>query len=152
MNRTTVIDLFAVSNTAITCCVCGSEDFNRWGIPFDSETGEIVANDFEGDWGSKPACERCFKLHESGRLPEVMMELSYSEQVAADHAHHTLRLQWLLSEEQPKFESGETVSPSHRHQMIEQSRYCLAHPEHACRSCHCDPPCTLGRQLPEVAK
>lgn len=45
------------------CCVCGEETVSRWGIPVDSETGEIVANDFQGDWGGKPACFPCWESH-----------------------------------------------------------------------------------------
>jgi hypothetical protein len=48
------------------CCMCGKETPCRWGLPVDSETGEIVANDFPGEWGGVPACKDCWKAHESG--------------------------------------------------------------------------------------
>lgn len=50
------------------CCICGEWDVSKWGVPVDSETGVIVANDFAGEWGAKPACEGCWKKHESGEF------------------------------------------------------------------------------------
>lgn len=50
----------------ITCCLCGQPDEHRWGIPVDSETALVVANDFQGDWGCKPACRHCYAKHEKG--------------------------------------------------------------------------------------
>lgn len=63
MRAVTVIDLFPAH---ACCCICGEWDLSRWGVPIDMETGLIVANDFEGDWAAKPACEECWRKHESG--------------------------------------------------------------------------------------
>lgn len=58
----TVIDLYP---PGAYCCICGEWDLSRWGVPVD-DTGLIVANDYEGEWGAKPACERCWREHEAG--------------------------------------------------------------------------------------
>lgn len=50
------------------CCVCGRWDLSKWGVPISMETCLIVANDFDGDWAGKPACERCWKAHSNGAL------------------------------------------------------------------------------------
>lgn len=63
-----VLELWFVRNSEIVCCICGEMDLCRWGIPVSSETGLIIANDSEEDWGSKPACESCWKRHESGEF------------------------------------------------------------------------------------
>ena len=63
-----VIELWHPGNSEVTCCMCGQEDLNRWGIPVDSETALIVGNDFEGDWGSKPVCEACYNRHQAGEF------------------------------------------------------------------------------------
>ena len=52
----------------IQCCICGQCDVSRWGIPVDSNDGMIVANDFEGEWGGKPACRECWAKHEAGEF------------------------------------------------------------------------------------
>lgn len=59
----TVINL---SVRTAQCSVCGREDLSQWGLPVSSETGEIVANDYPGDWGGIPACRECWLAHESG--------------------------------------------------------------------------------------
>ena len=51
-----------------TCCVCGEDCLSLWGLPVSSETGEIVANDFEGEWGGVPACQSCWSRHEHGEF------------------------------------------------------------------------------------
>jgi hypothetical protein len=61
-----VIDIREYYGTA-TCCICGTETPSHWGVPVDSETGEIVANDFEGEWGGVPACRECHAAHDSGQ-------------------------------------------------------------------------------------
>ena len=52
----------------ITCSICGACDQCRWGIPVDSETAQIVGNDFEGDWGGVPVCELCHSRHANGEF------------------------------------------------------------------------------------
>jgi hypothetical protein len=51
-----------------TCCICGNDDLLRWGVPIDTETALIVANDFEGDWAAKPACRECWSKHDAGQF------------------------------------------------------------------------------------
>jgi hypothetical protein len=58
-----VIDLYP---PMAQCCICGEWDLSKWGVPVDAEAGAIVANDYEGDWGGKPACEKCWREHEAG--------------------------------------------------------------------------------------
>jgi len=48
--------------------MCGVETPTRWGLPVDSETAQIVANDFEGEWGGIPACRECWERHERGEF------------------------------------------------------------------------------------
>ena len=50
------------------CCMCGVEHLNRQGIPVSSQTGQIVGNGFEGDWGGKPACAMCHRRHADGEF------------------------------------------------------------------------------------
>lgn len=64
-NRVQFIDLWP---PMVRCCICNVGDFQRWGIPVNSLTGEIVANDFDGDWCGKPVCRECFERHESGEF------------------------------------------------------------------------------------
>jgi hypothetical protein len=52
-----IIDLFP---PMIRCSIAGKDDFQKFGIPVDSESAEIVDNDFEGDWGGIPVCEQCY--------------------------------------------------------------------------------------------
>jgi hypothetical protein len=47
------------------CCICGVDTPSRWGVPI-GEDGLIVANDYEGEWAAKPACEKCWGQHEHG--------------------------------------------------------------------------------------
>jgi hypothetical protein len=62
-HEVTVINL---NERSSFCCLCGKEDLARWGVPVDDITGAVVANDYEGEWGGKPACEECWKAHEGG--------------------------------------------------------------------------------------
>lgn len=64
-SKVIVIDL---SRPTVTCCVCGNVDLNNWGLPVDMETALICANDFDGDWGCKPACRECWEKHDRGEL------------------------------------------------------------------------------------
>jgi hypothetical protein len=50
------------------CCICGETDSSRWGVPISMKTGEVVANDFVGDWAAKPACRHCWQRHQSGEF------------------------------------------------------------------------------------
>lgn len=63
-----VIDLWRLADSEVTCCLCGQEAPHRWGIPVDSEVGQVVANDYRGEWGCKPACESCWSKHAQGEF------------------------------------------------------------------------------------
>lgn len=47
-----------------TCAACGEETPARWGLPVAD--GEVVENDYVGDWGGVPACRACFEIHAAG--------------------------------------------------------------------------------------
>lgn len=49
------------------CSVCGAPTPARWGVPRD-DTGLIVGNDYAGPWGGTPACQGCYRLHQTGAL------------------------------------------------------------------------------------
>lgn len=51
-----------------TCCICGTVDFSRWGVPISSETALIISNESTEDWSGAPACEECWKKHETGEF------------------------------------------------------------------------------------
>ena len=59
-----IIDLWPIE---VTCCMCGVISPGKWGIPV-GETGEIVANDFDGEWAGVPACQRCHDRHAVGEF------------------------------------------------------------------------------------
>ena len=63
MNTITIIELQTFETQ---CCMCGKRTQSRYGIPVDSETGEIVANDSERSWGGVPACKECHDAHATG--------------------------------------------------------------------------------------
>jgi hypothetical protein len=65
MNNVAIIDLYPAT---ITCCICGKIELNRWGVPVSAETALICANDFDGDWGTKPACKECWEKHDAGHF------------------------------------------------------------------------------------
>lgn len=58
--------LIDMNARCVTCCICGVATEMKWGIPVDAQTVLIVDNDFEGDWGNRPVCENCYKLHALG--------------------------------------------------------------------------------------
>lgn len=64
-NPVSIIDLYSQWTQ---CCICGIDCPSTHGIPVDSETAEIVSNDFDGDWGGKPACESCHDRHAAGEF------------------------------------------------------------------------------------
>ena len=65
MADVTIIDLWPIE---VKCCICGAVVLGKFGIPVDSETAEIVANDFEGEWGCVPACKACHDRHAEGEF------------------------------------------------------------------------------------
>ena len=62
-DRVTVIDMQVPT---ARCCMCGKWDVSKWGIPFDMATGLAASNESQCDWAAKPACESCWKRHETG--------------------------------------------------------------------------------------
>jgi hypothetical protein len=48
------------------CGNCGAPASPQHGLPVSN--GEIVSNDFHGEWGGVAACEQCFNNHAEGRL------------------------------------------------------------------------------------
>ena len=62
------IDVIDLSPRFSQCSMCGVETPTRWGLPVDSETAQIVANDFKGEWGGIPACRECWERHEQGEF------------------------------------------------------------------------------------
>lgn len=46
------------------CTICGVETPSKWGVPVWN--GDIVANDWPGEWGGVAACEKCWEEHERG--------------------------------------------------------------------------------------
>lgn len=64
----------------------------------------------------------------------------YHAQLAADKAHHELRIAWLEENDNPTWSDGTPVSKSDRNEMIRSSRRCID-TEYGFNSCHCDPRC-----------
>jgi hypothetical protein len=61
--KVTVIDLWP---QVAECSICGEVTLSRWGVP--RHNGDLVSNDWQGDWASSPACERCHDAHAAGLL------------------------------------------------------------------------------------
>ena len=50
------------------CFLCGQEcGGDNCGVP--TFNGDVVSNDWNGEWGSKPVCQECFDKHADGRVP-----------------------------------------------------------------------------------
>lgn len=58
-----VVDLHSICSV---CSTCGVETESRWGLPISSTTGQIVENEFDGEWGAIPACQACHDDHALG--------------------------------------------------------------------------------------
>ena len=53
------------------CTICGRPIVGRWGsygVPMYEEN--VLPNDWPGEWGDFPACERCYEVQQS--LTETM--------------------------------------------------------------------------------
>jgi hypothetical protein len=48
------------------CVACGQPSSGFHGLPVFN--GDIVSNDWPGEWGGVPCCLACFYLHEQGKL------------------------------------------------------------------------------------
>ena len=54
----TVVSLDPINNE---CCVCGAEDApGNLGVPVYE--GDVLPNDWDGEWFGAPACRRCFDI------------------------------------------------------------------------------------------
>ena len=53
-------------NEGDPCCVCAEPCDGYHGLPFFN--GDLVSNDWPGDWGNKACCRRCYEAHERGEL------------------------------------------------------------------------------------
>lgn len=49
------------------CFVCGGEASGYHGVPVFN--GDLMSNDWPGEWGGVPSCERCYDRHARGELP-----------------------------------------------------------------------------------
>jgi hypothetical protein len=49
-----------------TCSICGEDTPSRWGVP--RHNGDLVSNDWPGEWAASPACQRCHNAHAAGLL------------------------------------------------------------------------------------
>lgn len=54
----------------IECIVCGETDVSRWGLAVYE--GQIVPNDYQGEWGGAPCCEKCFMSRQIGTIEDWM--------------------------------------------------------------------------------
>lgn len=52
--------------TGEPCVACGEPCEGECSLPIFN--GDIVSNDWPGDWGGVPCCNRCYELHASGRM------------------------------------------------------------------------------------
>jgi hypothetical protein len=77
--RVLVIDL---DERWADCWRCGELTPSRWGLPVWN--GELVSNDWQGEWGGVPACEACFDLHAAGKLSTLDCPLK--EEPVLDYA------------------------------------------------------------------
>lgn len=63
-DRVQVIDLWPI---IAECVVCGADSLNT-GIPMYE--GDVLPNDWSGEWGGAPACRRC--MIAQGRLVDPL--------------------------------------------------------------------------------
>lgn len=55
------------------CWVCGEPTPYKWGLAVNAYA-ELVANDYEGEWGGVPACQDCYEGHAQGLLTADTMQ------------------------------------------------------------------------------
>lgn len=60
-----VIQIGMQDNT-VSCWICGVETEFKWGVP--TFNGDLMSNDWPGEWFGQSVCERCFDLHEQGKM------------------------------------------------------------------------------------
>lgn len=49
------------------CSNCGEPSTGFHALPWFN--GDLMSNDWPGEWGGLPCCLECFQQHESGKLP-----------------------------------------------------------------------------------
>lgn len=64
------------------CCVPRCPNYGSGFHALPIFNGDIVSNDWPGEWGALPCCERCYELHLAGQLP------------TADHLYRHLFERW----------------------------------------------------------
>lgn len=68
MATVTIIELFPITED---CFICGDVSIKK-GIPMYEDI--ILHNDYDGEWGGRPACDRCFEIQSLIREPITMAE------------------------------------------------------------------------------
>jgi hypothetical protein len=63
------------------CHICGAESPPKWGIPIYE--GDVLPNDWQGEWGGVDACQRCW-LHQ-GRLTVPMPIWQFRKAIDVSH-------------------------------------------------------------------
>lgn len=58
-------DRFVGATNDTACVACTLEASGKHSLPVD-EDGEIVGNDYAGEWVGAPACEGCYIIHAAG--------------------------------------------------------------------------------------
>lgn len=48
------------------CANCGQPASGFHGLPYFN--GDLMSNDWPGDWGGRPCCEDCYERHARGEL------------------------------------------------------------------------------------
>ena len=54
------------------CCVCNQEVYMDYGLAMYE--GDIVPNDWKGEWGGFTACRRCYELFTTVTVPISVRE------------------------------------------------------------------------------
>lgn len=68
------------------CAICGEVTPVRWGLPVD-RCGDLVPNDYEGEWGGVPACQDCHDAHARGELTAANQDAWRKRQELIRRAH-----------------------------------------------------------------
>lgn len=67
MSHVTIIRL---DEPCIECVICGQGDVSRWGLAVYE--GRIVPDDYQGEWGGAPCCEKCYQAWKDGAIEPWM--------------------------------------------------------------------------------
>jgi len=63
-----VIEMNRSMRPELPCIVCG-EDCSQDNCGLPTFNGDIMSNDWRGEWGAKACCESCYRKHEQGMIP-----------------------------------------------------------------------------------